>query len=118
MRQIELLDGDRDFGQEFRTDVRVPGTDRIGAGTASGRISDHSAAIGRLFRGLAESPRATSEYEIATAGGAIWTAGCAGTAEAGRRMARPGRQRRRVRAHPAAFLRATAAQELWLVPDY
>lgn len=148
VHQIEMLNGARDFCQEFLTDVRVPDTDRIGAvdggwtvgtrwmyherllsespyvtvpekpalsdrspaeiayragtvdepgvrdligeahmlevvgtelqrrlgaGMASGRISDQSAAIGRLFRGIAESRRATIEYEIATAGGAIWT---------------------------------------------
>lgn len=39
----------------------------------AGRLSDQSAAVGRLFRGVAESRCATIEYEIATAGGAIWT---------------------------------------------
>ncbi|MGA6206090.1 hypothetical protein ACPESR_15205 [Nocardia testacea] len=56
--------------------LEVVGTElqrRLGAGMASGRISDQSAAVGRLFRGVAESRRATIEYEIATAGGAIWT---------------------------------------------
>lgn len=56
--------------------LEIVGTElqrRLGAGMASGRISDQSAAVGRLFRGVAESRRATIEYEIATAGGAIWT---------------------------------------------
>lgn len=46
---------------------------RLGTGMVSGRISDQSAAIGRLFRGIAESRRATVEFEIAAAGGAVWT---------------------------------------------
>lgn len=148
VHQIEMLNGARDFCQEFLTDVRVPDSDRIGevnggwtvgtrwmyherllsespyvtvpekpaisdrspveiacragtvdepgvrdlvgeahvlevvgaelqrrlgTGMAAGHISDQSAAIGRLFRGIAESRRATIEFEIAAAAGAIWT---------------------------------------------
>ncbi|WP_280420835.1 acyl-CoA dehydrogenase [Nocardia carnea] len=145
VHQIEMLNGAREFCQEFLTDVRVPDSDRIGevdggwtvgtrwmsherllsespyvtvpakpaisdrspveiacragtvdepgvrdligedrmldlvgtalqrrlgTGMASGRIPDQSAALGRLFRGVAESRRATIEFEVA--GGAVW----------------------------------------------
>lgn len=145
VHQIEMLNGAREFCQEFLTDVRVPDSDRIGevdggwtvgtrwmsherllaespyvtvpakpaisdrspveiacrAGTVdepgvrdligedrmldivgsalqrrlgtgmmSGRIPEQSAAIGRLFRGIAESRRATIEFEVA--GDAVW----------------------------------------------
>ena len=145
VHQIEMLNGAREFCQEFLTDVRVPDSDRIGevnggwtvgtgwmsherllaespyvtvpakpaisdrspveiacragtvgepgvrdligedrmldivgtalqrrlaTGMASGRIPDQSAAIGRLFRGIAESRRATIEFEVA--GDAVW----------------------------------------------
>ncbi|WP_280418967.1 acyl-CoA dehydrogenase family protein [Nocardia carnea] len=145
VHQIEMLNGAREFCQEFLTDVRVPDSDRIGevdggwtvgtrwmsherllaespyvtvpakpaisdrspveiacragtvdepgvrdligedrmldivgsalqrrlgTGMASGRIPEQSAAIGRLFRGIAESRRATIEFEVA--GDAVW----------------------------------------------
>ncbi|MEU4311401.1 acyl-CoA dehydrogenase family protein [Nocardia sp. NPDC024068] len=56
--------------------LEIVGTElqrRLGAGMVSGAISDHSAALGRLFRGLAETRRATIEFEIAGSGGAVWT---------------------------------------------
>ncbi|MFI2228479.1 hypothetical protein [Nocardia testacea] len=56
--------------------LEIVGTElqrRLGAGMVSGRLSDQSAAVGRLFRVVAESRCATIEYEIATAGGVIWT---------------------------------------------
>lgn len=43
---------------------------RLGTGMATGRLPDQSAAIGRLFRGLAEARRATIEFEVA--GDAVW----------------------------------------------
>ncbi|WP_432278780.1 acyl-CoA dehydrogenase family protein [Nocardia carnea] len=145
VHQIEMLNGAREFCQEFLTDVRVPDSDRIGevdggwtvgtrwmsherllsespyvtvpakpalsdrspveiacragtvdepgvrdligedrmldvvgtalqrrlgTGMATGRMPDQSAAIGRLFRGIAESRRATIEFEVA--GDAVW----------------------------------------------
>ncbi|MGI5219634.1 acyl-CoA dehydrogenase [Nocardia sp. CA-290969] len=145
VHQIEMLNGAREFCQEFLTDVRVPDSDRIGevdggwtvgtrwmsherllsespyvtvpakpaisdrspveiacrAGTidepgvrdligedrmldivgtalqrrlgmgmATGRMPEQSAGIGRLFRGIAESRRATIEFEVA--GDAVW----------------------------------------------
>jgi alkylation response protein AidB-like acyl-CoA dehydrogenase len=47
---------------------------RIGAGIASKAMSDQSAAIGRLFHGVAATRRVSIEFELAGGLGAAWTA--------------------------------------------
>jgi alkylation response protein AidB-like acyl-CoA dehydrogenase len=160
VHQIEMLNGAKDFCQEFLTDVRVPDTDRIGAvddgwtvgtrwmfhermlhnspyvtfpvgepqtladasvfeiardagrlddprardlvgeahmleavgnelaqrlagGMRSGRISDQSAAIGRLFRGTASTRIATIKFDIAESTAAVWSDDDGTTAKVG-----------------------------------
>jgi alkylation response protein AidB-like acyl-CoA dehydrogenase len=151
VHRIEMLNGSKEFCQEFMTDVRVPDTDRIGdvddgwtvgirwmfhermlhnshyitipagdaqpgigiesvlqaartsghlddpwvrdlvgearmlhmvadelrqrvtQGLVSGKMSDQSAAIGRLFSGVASARTTTIVFEIAGADGAAWT---------------------------------------------
>ena len=46
---------------------------RIGDGIASGALPDHSAAIGRLFTGLASARVRTIAFEITGSAGAAWT---------------------------------------------
>jgi alkylation response protein AidB-like acyl-CoA dehydrogenase len=151
VHRIEMLNGSKEFCQEFLTDVRVPDTDRIGAvddgwtvgtrwmfhermltnsplvtmpegsthgsvgatavlavahdagrlddpeirglvgearmldlvgrelrarigeGIASGAMADQSAAIGRLFEGMARTRMNSIAFEIAGAAGAVWS---------------------------------------------
>lgn len=47
---------------------------RIGDGVASGRMSDQSASVGRLFSGVSATRFATIAFEIAGAAGAAWCA--------------------------------------------
>jgi alkylation response protein AidB-like acyl-CoA dehydrogenase len=47
--------------------------DRIGAGLAGGHMADQSAAVGRLFSGVASSRIRTIAFEIGGAVGAAWT---------------------------------------------
>ncbi|MFI7530219.1 acyl-CoA dehydrogenase family protein [Nocardia salmonicida] len=159
VHQIELLNGAKDFCQEFLTDVRVPDTDRVGAvddgwtvgtrwmfhermlfnspyvtqptgtspsagetsptqiaheagvvddprvldligeahvlavvgralqkrighGVRSGRMSDESAAIGRLFGGVGHVRTETIKFEIAGSSTAAWSAEERGASEA------------------------------------
>ena len=150
LQRIEMLNGSREFCQEFLTDVRVPDTDRIGdvddgwtvgvrwmfhermqhnspyvtmpagtsmgragavdvvgiarsagtlendrtrdligefrmlevataelqnrvaSGIASGKVSDQSAAIGRLFTGIARARQMTIGFEIGGQAAAVW----------------------------------------------
>jgi alkylation response protein AidB-like acyl-CoA dehydrogenase len=160
VHRIEMLNGNREFCQEFLSDVRVPDSDRIGAandgwtvatrwlfhermlynspfitapdgaapgseketalqvardagqldnpmarglvgesitlglvgnalrrrisdGIAGGALSDQSAAVSRLFTGLASARRATISFEIAGAMGAAWVDGDGLAAESG-----------------------------------
>jgi alkylation response protein AidB-like acyl-CoA dehydrogenase len=46
---------------------------RIGEGIATGAMADQSAAIGRLFGGVATARRRTIAFEIAGAAGVAWT---------------------------------------------
>jgi len=150
LQRIEMLNGSREFCQEFLTDVRVPDTDRVGdvddgwtvgvrwmfhermqhnspyvtmpegtnigragaadvveiarsagtldndrtrdligefrmlevataelqnrvaSGIASGKVSDQSAAIGRLFTGIARARQMTIGFEIGGQDSAVW----------------------------------------------
>ena len=150
LQRIEMLNGSREFCQEFLTDVRIPDTDRVGdvddgwtvgtrwmfhermqynspyvtapestnrgragavdvievarslgtlddlrtrdligefrmldlacaeiqnrlaTGIASGKVSDQSAAVGRLFNGIARARQMTISYEIGGQEAAIW----------------------------------------------
>ncbi|WP_019930439.1 acyl-CoA dehydrogenase family protein [Nocardia sp. BMG111209] len=160
VHQIEMLNGAKDFCQEFLTDVRVPDTDRVGAvddgwtvvtrwmfhertlfnspyvtypqgqvhtvadaspadiardagvlddprardligeartldvvgdalmqriagGMRAGRISDQSAAIGRLYRGIAGTRTATIKFDIAGPDAAAWSDDDGGISQAG-----------------------------------
>jgi len=47
--------------------------DRLVAGMASGTMSDQSAAVGRLFGGLASARTTTLSFELSGAGGIAWT---------------------------------------------
>ena len=128
VHRIEMLNGSKEFCQEFMTDVVVPDSDRIGdvddgwtvgirwmfhermlqnspyvtvpagnahsgigagsvlriargeqlqrrlgVGMGSGAMSDQSAAIGRLFSGVASARTTSIGFEIAGAGGGAWT---------------------------------------------
>jgi alkylation response protein AidB-like acyl-CoA dehydrogenase len=46
---------------------------RLGVGMGSGAMSDQSAAIGRLFSGVASARTTSIGFEIAGAGGGAWT---------------------------------------------
>ncbi|MGF7236366.1 MAG: acyl-CoA dehydrogenase family protein [Frankia sp.] len=161
VKRIEMLNGSKEFCQEFMTDVRVPDTDRIGEvdggwtvgtrwmfhermlhnspfvtvpegwsyggvdatflvgvaaaagrlddprtrdvigegrtldlvrdalqhrlghGVISGKMPDQSAAIGRLFAGVASTRVTTIAFDLAGAAGAAWSAEDGATAECG-----------------------------------
>jgi alkylation response protein AidB-like acyl-CoA dehydrogenase len=56
---------------------------RVGQGIKTGKMSDQSSAIARLFVGLAETRRATIAFELAGSAGAAWADGDGELAEWG-----------------------------------
>jgi len=76
-RRLGRLDDDRTYDMigEARTLELVKSAlqDRIATGMATGKMSDQSAAIGRLFNGVTGARLFTIAFDLAGAAGAAWT---------------------------------------------